>query len=425
MRVLMVSPHPVYSPRGTPISVFNRCQALCALGHEVDLVTYPVGEDRPFDGLRYIRAAVPGVHQVAVGPSFAKLVLNAATTVRAFRQAIGGRGTYDVVHTHEEAGLFGPILARLCGVPHVYDMGNDWADVLRNYGLGPRNPLTMMAEALENAVISRSDAVIAHFPLISDRITAGSSTPVETVFNISLEAEADPAAAADIRRSWVPEGSKVILYSGTLEPYQGVGLLVEAMAELGRSHPQAVLVVAGGRPEQVDDLQRRCVELGVSDTVRLLGTIPSSRIPACLLAADVLVSPRERGRNTPLKIFSYLRSGRPIVATDIASHTQVLSELSCALVTPTPAGLAHGIRSVLDDGPVRALAMAGAVALQSEYGIARYVAGVANAYTHVGGDAVRDEDVTAATERIRNAGALETVPNFAPVIRLTPLEATA
>ncbi len=37
MRILMVSPHPVYSPRGTPISVLNRCRALAELGHEVDL----------------------------------------------------------------------------------------------------------------------------------------------------------------------------------------------------------------------------------------------------------------------------------------------------------------------------------------------------------------------------------------------------
>ena len=59
MRVLMVSPHPVYSPRGTPISVFNRCLALCALDHQVDLVTYPVGEDRQVEGLRYLERPCP------------------------------------------------------------------------------------------------------------------------------------------------------------------------------------------------------------------------------------------------------------------------------------------------------------------------------------------------------------------------------
>jgi glycosyltransferase involved in cell wall biosynthesis len=400
MRILMISPHPVYSPRGTPISVFNRCQALCALGHQVDLVTYPVGEDLPVRGLRYLRATLPGVHKVAVGPSFAKLVLNGATTVRAFREAV--RGRYDVVHTHEEAGLFGPALARLCRAPHVYDMGNDWADVLRNYGVGPRNPLTVMAATLENAVIRHSDAVIAHFPLIADRVVQGARTPVETVFNISLEADPDPAQASYIRSSWAADGSKIILYSGTLEPYQGVPLLLEAMVAL--RHSPAVLVIAGGRPEQVDELQKRAAELGVADTVRLLGTIPSPLIPAYLMAADVLVSPRERGRNTPLKIFSYLRSGRPIVATDIASHTQVLDEHSCVLVRPTAAGLAAGIQMLLDDGPVRSRAVEGARVLRAEFGIERYVRGVARAYEFVGGDVVDEVSVTVAADRIRAGG---------------------
>ncbi|MGA2307701.1 MAG: glycosyltransferase family 4 protein [Acidimicrobiales bacterium] len=416
MRVLMVSPHPVYSPRGTPISVFNRCQALCALGHEVDLVTYPVGEDLPVEGLRYLRATLPGVHKVAVGPSFAKFFLNGATTVRAFREGV--RGRYDVVHTHEEAGLFGPALARLCRAPHVYDMGNDWADVLRNYGVGRRNPLTVMAATLENAVIRHSDAVIAHFPLIADRVVQGASTPVETVFNISLEADPDPALSSYIRSSWVADGSKIILYSGTLEPYQGVQLLLESMVEL--RHSPAVLVIAGGRPEQVDELQKRASELGVADTVRLLGTIPSTLIPAYLMAADVLVSPRERGRNTPLKVFSYLRSGRPIVATDIASHTQVLDEHSCVLVRPTAAGLADGIRMLLDDGPVRTRAVEGARVLQAEFGIERYVRGVARAYEFVGGGAVDEATVTDAADRIRAGG------NGAdPLASLAPLGATA
>ena len=61
MRILMVSPHPTYSPRGTPISVLNRCRALCALGHEIDLVTYGIGADVAVDGLRWLRAPVPGI----------------------------------------------------------------------------------------------------------------------------------------------------------------------------------------------------------------------------------------------------------------------------------------------------------------------------------------------------------------------------
>jgi glycosyltransferase involved in cell wall biosynthesis len=327
------------------------------------------------------------------------------------------------VHTHEEAGLFGPALAKVGGVPHVYDMGNDWADVLRNYGLSRRNPLTVAAAALENAVIRHSDAVIAHFPLLADRVARGASTPVETVFNISLDADPDPAVASYIRTSWVPDGSKVILYSGTLEPYQGVRLLLESMVELRRSHPRVVLVVVGGQRAQVDELRRQAAQRGLSNVIRLLGTIPSTLIPAYLMAADVLVSPRERGRNTPLKVFSYLRSGRPIVATAIASHTQVLDEHSCVLVQPTAHDLARGIQSVLDEGPVRTRAVAGARALQTEYGIERYVRGVARAYEYVGGGAVDEEAVKVAADRIRASS--DEPFAFPAVLELTPMSATA
>ena len=407
MRILMVSPHPVYQPRGTPISVFNRCLALCALGHEVDLVTYPVGENREMDGLRYLRAAVPGVHSVPVGPSFRKLVLNGAVTLRSLREARFRRGHYDVVHTHEEAGLFGPTLARMAGTPHVYDMGNDWADVLTNYGLSPRHPLTRVAGSLENSVIRRSQAVIAHFPIIANKVRAVSSVPVQTVCNISLDAEPDPTTVSALREAWGAHGTKVVLYTGTLESYQGIPLLLEAMVRVGRRFPSVVLVIAGGREAQIEELQRQVDELGIASQVRLIGMVPATLVPACLMAADVLVSPRERGSNTPLKIFSYMRSGRPIVATNILSHTQVLDPHSCVLVPPTAEGLAGGIGGVLSEGSGRRRVDQGAKALQAQYGIEQYVSGVARAYAHVGGEASDAVSIGRAAERIREATALE------------------
>jgi glycosyltransferase involved in cell wall biosynthesis len=424
MRVLMVSPHPVYSPRGTPISVFNRALALCALGHEVDLVTYPVGQDRDVPGLRYVRANVPGVHSVPVGPSFRKLILNAAVTIRSVKESLRGRGRYDVVHTHEEAGLFGPILARILRVPHVYDMGNDWTDVLTNYGLHAKHPVTRVAAGLENTVIRNSDTIIAHFPLVADRVALASTTPVHTIFNISLEADPDPAIATAIRQTWAPDGSKVILYSGTLEPYQGLPLLLASMADVAQTHPEAVLVVMGGREDQVKELQKQVDSLGLSNIVRLIGTVPSPLVPACLMAADVLVSPRERGRNTPLKIFSYLRSGRPIVATDIASHTQVLDEWSSVLVPPSAQGLALGIRSLLDEGPARFQATEGALALQTNYGIERYVGEVAQAYTHVGGAEADDASISCAANRIRDIAARELADPHTRKLLATLVEST-
>ena len=68
---------------------------------------------------------------------------------------------------------------------------------------------------------------------------------------------------------------------------------------------------------------------------------PPPRFPRILLAADVLVSSRSRGTNTPLKIYQYLRAGRPIVATRLLTHTQVLSD-ETAILTGATAGRVRG-----------------------------------------------------------------------------------
>jgi hypothetical protein len=108
------------------------------------------------------------------------------------------------------------------------------------------------------------------------------------------------------------------------------------------------------------------------------------------------------------------------VATDIASHTQVLNDRSCVMVRPNAAGLAVGIQSLLDDGPIRRRAVEGARALQAEYGIERYVRGVARAYAFVGGGTVDETTVVQAAERIREGS-----PSTASVSPLTSLGATA
>jgi glycosyltransferase involved in cell wall biosynthesis len=79
--------------------------------------------------------------------------------------------------------------------------------------------------------------------------------------------------------------------------------------------------------------------------------------------ADVLVSPRSRGTNTPLKIYQYLRAEKPILATSIWSHLQVLDPSCAELVEPTADALADGIRRLADDSDRRARLAQGAAAL--------------------------------------------------------------
>ena len=88
---------------------------------------------------------------------------------------------------------------------------------------------------------------------------------------------------------------------------------------------------------------------GLGDALIFTGERPAHEIPGILEAADVLVSPRSRGTNTPLKIYQYLRSGRVIVATRLLTHTQVLDDGVAILTGVSPREFADGILAALTD----------------------------------------------------------------------------
>ena len=72
-----------------------------------------------------------------------------------------------------------------------------------------------------------------------------------------------------------------------------------------------------------------------------------SEVSFYLTMAEILVSPRTEGTSVPLKIYSYLHSGKAIVATNSAAHTQVLDDDVALLVEPTKETLAEGILKLL------------------------------------------------------------------------------
>jgi glycosyltransferase involved in cell wall biosynthesis len=166
-----------------------------------------------------------------------------------------------------------------------------------------------------------------------------------------------PSGGAAVRASLgLASETPIVLYTGTFEHYQGLDLLFSAMGVVREKRPDARLVLAGGEPAQVDAARAEVRALGVEDVVIFTGQRPADEIPAYLDAATVLVSPRSTGTNTPLKIYQYLRSGRPIIATNLRTHTQVLSADTAFLADATTDGFAHGILEALAD-PVRAAAV--------------------------------------------------------------------
>jgi glycosyltransferase involved in cell wall biosynthesis len=106
-------------------------------------------------------------------------------------------------------------------------------------------------------------------------------------------------------------------------------------------------VIVGGQPEQVEKYQYISHKLGLANVVHFVGQRPLEEMPQYMALAHILLSPRSQGTNTPLKLYTYMASGKPILATDMYTHTQVLDTSTSLLVPPTPQGLATGALELL------------------------------------------------------------------------------
>ena len=384
----MLAPEPFFQPRGTPFSEYHRIKALTELGHRIDLVTYPIGADVDLPNLRIIRSSrPPWIRDVAIGPSLTKMVLDAALTVTAMRQS--RRERYDAIHSHEEAGLLGVWLARRLRIPHLYDMHSSLPQQLTNFRATGSALVRRVFEAMERKMVADSRVVITICQELQDtviRMGAGDrSILIENVMGGDMEPTTDDASPNIRLQLGLDAERPIVLYTGTFEPYQGLDLLLDAMAIVQRRHPRAVLVVVGGEAGQVAGARDRAAALGV-DAV-FTGRQPAADIPAYLEACDVLASPRISGTNTPLKIYSYLRSGKPIVATNLRTHTQVLSDAVAALADPTPESFAEAITRLLDDPSAgERLAVAARQLAETRYSRASYVARTREAVRRLLGD---------------------------------------
>jgi glycosyltransferase involved in cell wall biosynthesis len=254
----------------------------------------------------------------------------------------------------------------MLGVPHLYDMHSSLPEQLSNFKYSSSRMLVGAFNFLERQMVRRSRAVIVickHLEEVVRRLDpAANVVLIENAPGSGDTAPPQDGGAAVRARFGIGPEVPLILYTGTFEAYQGLDLLFAAMRTVKASRPDARLLLAGGQPAQVDAARAEALREGVAEVTVFAGEQPSSDMPQFLAAAQVLASPRSRGKNTPLKIYQYLRAGRPIVATNLLTHTQVLDDSVACLADATPEAYGQAILRVLGD-PAYARTLAEAAGL--------------------------------------------------------------
>jgi len=386
VNILFLAPQPFMEKRGTPLAVFQVLKALGELGHSIDLVTYHLGEDRRIEGVKHFRTpSFPFIKKVKKGQSLAKVFLDVFVFIKALN--LLKKNSYDCIHAVEEAATMGIFLKGFYNKPLIYDMDSSMPDQLRD-STSPfwsNGALLRLVGFFEKKTIGHADLVLAVCKALMEKVhLVFPDKPVVLLEDIPNVEPFDPSMKDKVEHLKTQLGltkNKVILYTGTFESYQGIDLLLASVANIVTDFPRVKLVLVGGDGDQVGEKSSIVKSMGIERNVLILGKRPLEEMPLFMEMADLLVSPRNKGTNTPMKIYTYLQSGKPVVATRMLTHTQVLTDDVAILVNADHKSFSRGIMRVLKDSELgERIGRAGKKLVQENYSYGSFKKKVEKAY---------------------------------------------
>jgi glycosyltransferase involved in cell wall biosynthesis len=319
-------------------------EELARFGHDVHLLVFHEGEEVTIAGVHLQRIpAIWGIKNVPPSLSFKKIVCDVFMLFKAIGLLRHHR--FAVIHAVEEAAFMAMVLRMIFGTPYVYDMDSSLADqIVEKFSfLKSLKPALQFCERL---AVKRSCGVVAVCRALEDIALAHApGKPIVRLEDISLLE--DSVSSNEELRQRLRIVGPIMLYVGNLEKYQGIDLLLQSFQLALHQGCCGNLVIIGGTPETIAAYKKYAEELQVADHTFFCGPRPVELLGHYLAQADILLSPRVQGNNTPMKLYSYLDSGKAVLATNLSTHTQVLTDDFACLVAPERQSMAAGMARLL------------------------------------------------------------------------------
>jgi len=265
----------------------------------------------------------------------------------------------DVINAHSPILVGLPALwaGRRAGIPVVYEVRALWEDAAVDHGTAKERDTRYRATRwLETLAMRKVDHVtticeglrreLHSRGVPENRITVIPNAVDITEFHAS--SQRDDALAAKLGLA----GRRVLGFAGSFYAYEGLDVLLDAVARLAPGHPDLSVLLLGGGPQD-EALRKQAAALGIADRVVFTGRVPHVEVARYYDLIDVLVYPRKSMRLTelvtPLKPLEAMASGRIVIASDVGGHRELVRDRETGFLFPAGdvAGLARAIEDVL------------------------------------------------------------------------------
>lgn len=267
----------------------------------------------------------------------------------------------DVIQTHSP--MFNALAAIKVGkkynIPVTYEVRALWEDAAVDTGKTKEGSIKYkMIKAIEQRAFEQADAVSCICEgLKSDLISRG--IPQNKLFVTPNAVDINNFQPSNQRDSELEKqlkltGKKVIAFVGTFFKYEGLHYSITAMAKITKIRGDVHLLLVGAGNE-LDNLKQQVAENGLEDFVTFVGRVPFSEVNRYYSLADLMVFPRESIRLTelvtPLKPLESMAQYKPVIASDIGGHKELIQDYKTGFLFPADnaSALAEKIIEVIDD----------------------------------------------------------------------------
>lgn len=353
LKVLMIAPTSFFADYGGHIRILEEALALQQLGHRVTICTYYNGED--VEGLDIQRTLpIPWRQDYEVGSSRHKIAFDVLLFIKSLQVALSMKPHIIHAHLHEGA-LVGYPISRLLRVPLIFDLQGSLTSEMIDHGFLKRKGffyrrvrwLERIIDRLPNTIITSSQH--AKDMLCRDFGCDGGSIRIiaDSVNGNFFQPRHDQKVGEHLRSHLgIPPNRRVVVYLGLLAEWQGIGLLLDGIAQL-RENLSNIHFLIMGFPA-VDYYRLRAKQLGIEDRVVFPGKIPYFDAPQYLALGDVAVSPKVSATEGCGKLLNYMAMGLPTVAFDTPVSREYLGRFGVYAPAGDSGAFVEAIVSLLE-----------------------------------------------------------------------------